>query len=232
MATLRLSPSPLHARHASTATSLSSLSTRQAACASVKIPVPSRQCPCTTLQTVRASDDRFDIGEFGARDPLATELESDFGNKTLGNSDTEHRILVPSKITSVAGLSSRHCAPLAEGTQPYTEPEAREMLKRITGWKLVADPSAPPASPPISLRGEWRVRDDVSAEELVRRVRGAAEAEGRGADISTSVEQGMVVRVELSSKEIGGLSENDFIVAAKVDILKVSDLIKKARFWA
>ncbi|GJP31520.1 hypothetical protein CLOM_g12610 [Closterium sp. NIES-68] len=182
---------------------------------------------------VRASNERFDIGDFGARDPRADELESQFGDKVLGNADTEHRILLPSGITEVAGLSARNCAPLPAGTLPLAEPGARELLKRVVGWKLVSDPSDPSA---LRLRGEWRVRDEESGQELMRRVGVVVEGQqqqcGGSQQADMSLEQGYVVRVDLHTPAIGGLSENDFIIAAKVDIIKVSDLIKKARFWA
>ncbi|CAI5936635.1 unnamed protein product [Closterium sp. NIES-65] len=202
---------------------------------------------------VRASDERFDIGDYGARDPRPSELESQFGDKVLGNADTEHRILLPSGITEVAGLAARNCAPLPAGTQPLAEPGARELLKRVVvwkrvrepsdlrlrgewrvvGWKLVSEPSG------LRLRGEWRVRDEESGGELMRRmgavVEGQQEHCGGAQQADMSVEQGYVVRVDLHTPAIGGLSglsENDFIIAAKMDLVKVSDLIKKARFWA
>ncbi|CAI5479160.1 unnamed protein product [Closterium sp. Yama58-4] len=179
---------------------------------------------------VRASDERFDIGDYGARDPRPSELESQFGDKVLGNADTEHRILLPSGITEVAGLAARNCAPLPAGTQPLAEPGARELLKRVVGWKLVSEPSG------LRLRGEWRVRDEESGGELMRRMGAVVEAQqeqcGGGQQADMSVQQGYVVRVDLHTPAIGGLSENDFIIAAKMDLVKVSDLIKKARFWA
>ncbi|CAI5501194.1 unnamed protein product [Closterium sp. Naga37s-1] len=201
---------------------------------------------------VRASDERFDIGDYGARDPRPSELESQFGDKVLGNADTEHRILLPSGITyvlqirpggvdchgfcapplraEVAGLAARNCAPLPAGTQPLAEPGARELLKRVVGWKLVSEPSG------LRLRGEWRVRDEESGGELMRRmgavVEGQQEQCGGGQQADMSMQQGYVVRVDLHTPAIGGLSENDFIIAAKMDLVKVSDLIKKARFWA
>ncbi|CAI5458377.1 unnamed protein product [Closterium sp. Yama58-4] len=179
---------------------------------------------------VRASDERFDIGDYGARDPRPSELESQFGDKVLGNADTEHRILLPSGITEVAGLAARNCAPLPAGTQPLAEPGARELLKRVVGWKLVPEPSG------LRLRGEWRVRDEESGGELMRRMGAVVEAQqeqcGGGQQADMSMEQGYVVRVDLHTPAISGLSENDFIIAAKMDLVKVSDLIKKARFWA
>ncbi|CAI5980616.1 unnamed protein product [Closterium sp. NIES-64] len=133
----------------------------------------------------------------------------------------------------VAGLAARNCAPLPAGTQPLAEPGARELLKRVVGWKLVSEPSG------LRLRGEWRVRDEESGGELMRRmgavVEGQQEQCGGAQQADMSVEQGYVVRVDLHTPAIGGLSglsENDFIIAAKMDLVKVSDLIKKARFWA
>ncbi|CAI5500556.1 unnamed protein product [Closterium sp. Naga37s-1] len=171
----------------------------------------------------------------------------------------------------LTSLAARNCAPLPAGMEPLAEPGARELLKRVVGWKLVPEPSG------LRLRGEWRVRDEESGGELMRRMGAVVEGQqeqcggGQQADMSVqqgyvrmgavveaqqeqcggaqqadmSVQQGYVVRVDLHTPAMGGLSENDiiiaakrdlmendFIIAAKMDLVKVSDLIKKARFWA
>jgi 4a-hydroxytetrahydrobiopterin dehydratase len=40
------------------------------------------------------------------------------------------------------------------------------------------------------------------------------------------------VRAELSTPSTGGLTVNDYIIAARIDQVKTLDLIPKKRFWA
>ncbi|CAI5994647.1 unnamed protein product [Closterium sp. NIES-64] len=104
----------------------------------------------------------------------------------------------------------------------------RELMRRVVGWKLVSEPSG------LRLRGEWRVRDEESGGELMRRmgavVEGQQEQCGGAQQADMSVEQGYVVRVDLHTPAIGGLSENDFIIAAKMDLVKVSALTDEPVF--
>ena len=53
--------------------------------------------------------------------------------------------------------------------------------------------------------------------EFVNKVAAIAEEEGHHPDLTVSYDS---VTVELMTHAIGGLSENDFIVAAKIDELK------------
>lgn len=59
----------------------------------------------------------------------AEEIASDFGNIVLGNNDTEHQILVPT--LQVLSLSERTIKPLPEGTAPFTEAEAKALLRKV-----------------------------------------------------------------------------------------------------
>lgn len=205
----------------------------------------SLRCPflwreCANLKTIgyeeRSSSKRGqwramtgrDIGEMGAREPFPQELESNFGDKVLGNADTEHRILMPRGLTEITGLASRKCSPLPAGAQPLSEAEAREYLKRIVGWKLVTKEVDGKSG--LRLRGEWKLKNFKGALELMQRIGAVAEEAGHHPDIH--IEGWNKGRVDIWSHSVGGVTENDFILAAKIDNININDLIPRKRFWA
>jgi 4a-hydroxytetrahydrobiopterin dehydratase len=64
------------------------------------------------------------------------------------------------------------------------------------------------------------MKDFASAVELITHVKDLAEAEGHHPDLHLTRYRKLVI--ELSTHAIKGLSENDFILAAKVDRLPKS----------
>ncbi|PKU61753.1 hypothetical protein MA16_Dca022556 [Dendrobium catenatum] len=68
------------------------------------------------------------LGDFGARDPFPAELESNFGEKVLGNESTEHRILIPN--LSVISLAQRSCEPVPSSQLPLSKEDAEKLLKK------------------------------------------------------------------------------------------------------
>jgi 4a-hydroxytetrahydrobiopterin dehydratase len=107
-------------------------------------------------------------------------------------------------------LATRHCAPCEGGTQPLTAPEAQALLAQLEGWTLVE-------GEPLKIRRALRYKDFAQAMTLVNKVAGLAEAEGHHPDICISWNR---VTLELVTHAIGGLSENDFILAAKINQLE------------
>lgn len=105
-------------------------------------------------------------------------------------------------------LSSKHCVPCEGGTKPLSIGQAKELLKQVAGWALGED-------------GKWLVKqfrfnDFAEAMNFTNKITPIAEREGHHPDVHISY--GKVV-VELSTHAIKGLSENDFILASKIDAL-------------
>lgn len=69
------------------------------------------------------------LGDFGARDPFPAEVESRFGEKVLGSSDTEHKILIPN--LSALSLSQQQCHPVSPLQPPLSEDDAQKLLKKV-----------------------------------------------------------------------------------------------------
>ena len=109
------------------------------------------------------------------------------------------------KAASMTDLASKRCAPCEEGTKALAGNELQEILRQVEGWKLVDGKK---------IEKEYRFPDFKKALAFVDRLGAIAEEEGHHPDIYLGWGR---VKVELSTHSVGGLSENDFILAAKAD---------------
>lgn len=162
------------------------------------------------------------LGDLGARDPFPEEVESNFAEKVLGDVDTLHRILIPT--LSVLSLARLPLDPTPTPT-PLAIDDARKLLLKVVGWRLLAGDEG------MRLQCLWKVRDEACGKELIARITTALDGAGH-APTTLLLEPPNQVKAELYSRSIGGLSMNDFIVAARIDQVKTQDLIPKKRVWA
>lgn len=109
-------------------------------------------------------------------------------------------------------LREKSCKPCHAGTEPIPRSEAEAMLAGLAGWKLTDGGRA--------IRREWRVKNFVEGIRFFERVTNLAEAEDHHPDLH--LEGYRQVAVCLTTHAIRGLSENDFILAAKIDELPVA----------
>lgn len=105
-------------------------------------------------------------------------------------------------------LKQKKCIPCEVGGPSLPVQEAERLLKEIHGWTLW------PGARAISK--EFKFPDFKTAFDFVAKVAAIAEEEGHHPDISLSWGR---VEIELSTHAVEGLSENDFIVAAKIDVV-------------
>lgn len=110
----------------------------------------------------------------------------------------------------MSDLASKRCVPCEGGVPALGEDEVKRLLGELDGWGLAAGVSG--ARPEIEK--EYRFPDFREALAFVNRLGEVAEQEGHHPDIYLTWGK---VRVALSTHSIGGLSENDFILAAKAD---------------
>ena len=108
-------------------------------------------------------------------------------------------------------LAARKCRPCGGQVPKYAPAEAAAQLASLSGWRLNAAGG--------SIEKHWLVKDFSAGIDFLRRIAELAEAEGHHPDLH--LEGYRRVRIELSTHAIGGLSENDFILAAKIDQLPV-----------
>jgi 4a-hydroxytetrahydrobiopterin dehydratase len=108
-------------------------------------------------------------------------------------------------------LREKRCRPCEGGVAPLNPHEAKRLVEAVSGWKL-GDASK-------SIWREWKTADFSSAMEFLNQVARLAEDEDHHPDLHLTGYRN--VTIELSTHAIEGLSENDFILAAKVNELPV-----------
>ena len=102
-------------------------------------------------------------------------------------------------------LASKHCVPCSGGVPPLTEEEAGRLLAQLEGWEVVGG---------HHLSKGYEFPNFAAALEFVNRVGAVAESEGHHPD----VEFGWgYARLKIYTHAVGGLTESDFILAARVD---------------
>jgi 4a-hydroxytetrahydrobiopterin dehydratase len=111
---------------------------------------------------------------------------------------------------SAADLTRKKCAP-CEGGVPKLAPErVRELLPQVPEWQASPDG--------LRIRRSWRVKDFTDGLDFFARVGRLAEDEGHHPDLHLTNYRD--VTIELWTHAAGGLTENDFILAAKIDHLE------------
>lgn len=108
-------------------------------------------------------------------------------------------------------LASKKCVPCEGGVEPFSPGQARRYLAQLNGWELTHDGQR--------IRRDWQVRDFLAGVAFLQRVAELAEKEGHHPDVH--IENYRHVWIEIWTHAIGGLSENDLILAAKIDRLPI-----------
>jgi 4a-hydroxytetrahydrobiopterin dehydratase len=115
-------------------------------------------------------------------------------------------------IASVKELQNKKCVPCEGGVPRIDRPDAERLLKGLPGWELADDGKL--------IRRKWTVKNFVAGLEFLNQIGALAEEEQHHPDVHLTGYRN--VKVELMTHAIGGLSENDFILAAKIDQIPVS----------
>jgi 4a-hydroxytetrahydrobiopterin dehydratase len=106
-------------------------------------------------------------------------------------------------------LSEKKCKPCEGGIDPLNREQAAELMKQLQAeWCLSEDGK--------SLHREWKFRNFFHTMSFVNAVAHIANAEDHHPDLEVGYG---VCKMKFMTHAIGGLSENDFICAAKVDTL-------------
>lgn len=103
-------------------------------------------------------------------------------------------------------LRERKCKPVEQSAQPFDEEKIREYKEMLqAGWEVVNN---------NMLKKRYLFSDFRRAMAFVQEIARVAEQEQHHPDMCIRYSD---VEIELSTHDIGGLSENDFIMAAKID---------------
>ena len=106
-------------------------------------------------------------------------------------------------------LLNGHCHEYPKGSPTLTPAQVQERLPLVPGWELVDEGKG--------LRLTRRMADFLGAVDAVNKVATVAEEEQHHPDVRIYGYRNLVL--DFSTHSIGGLTDNDFIMAAKVNRL-------------
>ena len=107
----------------------------------------------------------------------------------------------------MSGLSQKQCVPCRGGVPPLRGDEIAKLLPELKEWEVVNN---------HHLKKTYRFKDFRGALSFVNRVGELAEEQGHHPDISFGWGQ---AEISIWTHKINGLTESDFILAAKIDQL-------------
>jgi 4a-hydroxytetrahydrobiopterin dehydratase len=108
-------------------------------------------------------------------------------------------------------LTKKRCLPCEGGVPKYSREDAEAQIAKLSGWRLTQDFQR--------IRKDWTVKNFMAGVDFFNRVAKVAEEDNHHPDVH--LEGYRKVWIELWTHAIGGLSENDFILAAKIDQLPI-----------
>jgi len=103
------------------------------------------------------------------------------------------------------GLANRHCVPCHGGVPRLKGAEVETLLGQLEGWRAFEE---------HHLEKSYEFKNFAGALEFVKRVARVAETEGHHPDIAFGWGY---ARIKIYTHAIDGLSESDFILAARID---------------
>ena len=112
---------------------------------------------------------------------------------------------------TVEQLRAKRCLPCEGGVPKLTPAGAEAQLAKLQGWTIVHQGER--------IRKAWVVKNFMAAMCFFEKVAEVSEAEGHHPDLHLVGYRN--VAIEIWTHAIGGLSENDFILAAKIDELPI-----------
>lgn len=104
-------------------------------------------------------------------------------------------------------LASKKCLPCEGGEPPLTMAQAQDYLKEVNNWELVDDGS-------LKIKKQFKFPSYMDGIKFVDKIAALAESEGHHPEMMVGWRK---VTISLTTHAIGGLSENDFIIASKID---------------
>ncbi len=116
------------------------------------------------------------------------------------------------EISEAKTLIGKKCKPCEGGVEACSLNEAVDQVGKLDGWYVTLEGER--------IRKNWTVKNFMAAMDFFNAVAAVAEEDGHHPDLH--VEGYRNVSIELWTHAIGGLSENDFILAAKIDEIPVA----------
>jgi 4a-hydroxytetrahydrobiopterin dehydratase len=111
----------------------------------------------------------------------------------------------------MSDLAARRCKPCEGGMAPLAPAQAQELLRQLSGWTLAADAK--------TLRREFVFKDFYRTMSFVNALAHVANIEDHHPDLEVGYNY---CHVSYTTHAVGGLSENDFVCAAKIDLIALT----------
>jgi len=115
------------------------------------------------------------------------------------------------KNLSMNDLSNKKCVPCEGGVLPFDISEIHKYQKKVDGWNILTDEKKI-----FFLNKKFQFKNFLDSQNFVNKVGQISENEGHHPDISFGWGY---AEIKITTHAIEGLSENDFILAAKIDQL-------------
>jgi len=106
----------------------------------------------------------------------------------------------------MAGLADRQCVPCKGGIPPLTDEEIAPLLAQLEGWSVIDN---------HHLEKQYKLKNFIEALALVNRIGAIAEEQNHHPDLFLAWGK---VGVKIWTHKINGLTESDFVFAAKCDV--------------
>lgn len=110
-------------------------------------------------------------------------------------------------------LAERHCVECEPGTPTLPPAEIDRLLQQLSGWSVVKPDGH------LELTKTFQFKGFMPGVAFIDRIAPIAEAEAHHPDLHLSYGS---LRVDLWTHTAGGLTDNDFILAAKIDQIQPS----------
>ena len=106
-------------------------------------------------------------------------------------------------------LTKKSCVPCEGGVKALSPEKAKELLSELSGWNITSDGNW--------LEKKFAFKNFVQALSYVNRIGDIAESEGHHPDLALGWGY---AHVKLQTHAVGGLHDNDFILASKIDAIQ------------
>ena len=113
----------------------------------------------------------------------------------------------------MSDLANKKCVPCEGNIPPFNTEEIHKYLKKVDGWEVLKD-----GKNIYYLEKKFVFKDFLGSQNFVNEVGKISEQEGHHPDILFGWGY---AKINISTHAIKGLSENDFILAAKIDKINV-----------
>jgi 4a-hydroxytetrahydrobiopterin dehydratase len=109
-------------------------------------------------------------------------------------------------MKKACSLIDKHCVPCQGGVPPLSQKEAKELLKQLQAdWKI---------NDSGHLHKRYKFKDFMAAMNLANKIAAIAEKEGHHPNLTIAWGE---LQAEIWTHKINGLTESDFILAAKIE---------------